>query len=126
MCALGEIKWGENGGLIFYSSSISSLALPYRMGIWKSDKGDKGPVGQITAPVLGQDPCMALAWFCFITVVFINVGRNEYVFGILLHSTAILSFNKISLIESGYVSHWSYISTFLSWWGITSLEPVGP
>ena len=36
----------------------------------------------------------------------------------------ILSFNKVSLIESDYVSHWSYVSTSLSCWGMTSLELV--
>ena len=42
MYGLGETKWEENNGLIFYSS-ISSSAFAYRMGIWNSDRGDKTP-----------------------------------------------------------------------------------
>lgn len=58
-------------------------------------------------------------------VVSINVGRNEYVFGILLNSLCILFINnKVSPLLGGYISHWSYTFTSVSWWGLILLEIV--
>ena len=55
-------------------------------------------------PVMGQDPCMALAWSCFILVVY--QCRKEWVcvWATPQLLTTILSFNKVSLIDNDCLS----------------------
>lgn len=80
---------------------LPSVGCPIGWGYGSQESVDKAPSWQVTMPVLGARSFhdSGLVLFHHILGVSISLKRAEYVVGILLNSTSILSTNKVSLIE---------------------------